>query len=168
MSYGDYVEQITYLLLLKMAAERSAPPYNQASIVPAAYAWPTLLAKDGDELFGHYRHLLEKLGQRRRHSKHNTGMTDSSRPTPPTQARNPLHGVTLEVVVTQLAAYYGWEELAARIPVRCFAFEPSVKSSLKFLRRTPWAREKVEGLYLYMLREQRRHNGLHGRSDARL
>ena len=60
MSYGDYVEQLTYLLFLKMADERSAPPYNQASIVPAAYAWPTLLAKDGDELFDHYRHLLEK------------------------------------------------------------------------------------------------------------
>ena len=63
MSYGDYVEQLTYLLFLKMADERSAPPYNQPSIVPAAYAWPTLLAKDGDELFDHYRHALEKLGQ---------------------------------------------------------------------------------------------------------
>ena len=63
MSYGDYVEQLTYLLFLKMADERSAPPYNQASIVPAVYAWPTLLAKDGDELFDHYRHALERLGQ---------------------------------------------------------------------------------------------------------
>ena len=63
MSYGDYVEQLTYLLFLKMADERSAPPYNQPSIVPAAYAWPTLLARDGDALFDHYRHLLEKLGQ---------------------------------------------------------------------------------------------------------
>ena len=67
MSYGDYVEQLTYLLFLKMADERSAPPFNvipgQASIVPAAYAWRTLLAKDGDELFDHYRHALEKLGQ---------------------------------------------------------------------------------------------------------
>ena len=59
MSYGDYVEQLTYLLFLKMADERSAPPYNQASIVPATYAWPTLLSKDGDELFDHYRHALE-------------------------------------------------------------------------------------------------------------
>ena len=63
MSYGDYVEQLTYLLFLKMADERSAPPYNQPSIVPATFAWPTLLSKDGDELFDHYRHLLEKLGQ---------------------------------------------------------------------------------------------------------
>ena len=63
MSYGDYVEQLTYLLFLKMADERAQPPYNQSSIVPASYAWPTLLAKDGDELFDHYRHLLEKLGQ---------------------------------------------------------------------------------------------------------
>ena len=63
MSYGDYVEQLTYLLFLKMANERSQPPYNQPSIVPAEYAWVTLLAKDGDELFDHYRHALEKLGQ---------------------------------------------------------------------------------------------------------
>ncbi len=63
MSYGDYVEQLTYLLFLKMADERAAPPYNQPSIVPAAYAWPTLLARDGDALFDHYRHLLERLGQ---------------------------------------------------------------------------------------------------------
>jgi len=63
MGYGDYVEQLTYLLFLKMADERSAPPYNQPSIVPAAYAWPSLLAKDGDALFDHYRHALEKLGQ---------------------------------------------------------------------------------------------------------
>jgi type I restriction enzyme M protein len=67
MSYGDYVEQLTYLLFLKMADERSAPPYNQPSIVPAAYAWPTLLAQDGDALFDHYRHALEKLGARERH-----------------------------------------------------------------------------------------------------
>lgn len=83
-------------------------------------------------------------------------------PTPPvSQARNPLHGITLEAMVTALAAHYGWPGLAQRIPVRCFSLDPSVKSSLKFLRKTPWAREKVEGLYLFMLREQRRA----GRSD---
>lgn len=75
---------------------------------------------------------------------------------PPAQARNPLHGLTLEAIVTALAAHYGWAELAQRIPVRCFAIDPSVGSSLKFLRKTPWARDKVEGLYLFMLREQRR------------
>ena len=73
-----------------------------------------------------------------------------------TQARNPLHGKTLESIVTELADHYGWEDLGQRIPVRCFTFEPSVNSSLKFLRKTPWAREKVEGLYLFMLREIRR------------
>ena len=62
-SYGDYVEQFTYLLFLKMADERSQPPYNQTSIVPAAYAWPTLLVRDGDALFDRYRYALEKLGQ---------------------------------------------------------------------------------------------------------
>ena len=78
-------------------------------------------------------------------------------PQPAAQARNPLHGVTLEAMVTQLADFYGWEGLAQRIPVRCFALDPSVASSLKFLRKTPWAREKVEGLYLFMLREVRRN-----------
>jgi type I restriction enzyme M protein len=62
MSYGDYVEQLTYLLFLKMADERARPPYNQPSLIAAKYAWPTLLAKDGDELFDHYRHVLEALG----------------------------------------------------------------------------------------------------------
>ena len=74
----------------------------------------------------------------------------------PSQPRNPLHGKTLESIVTELADHYGWDGLGERIPVRCFTFEPSVNSSLKFLRKTPWAREKVEGLYLFMLREIRR------------
>jgi len=62
MSYGDYVEQLTYLLFLKMADERTKEPYNQPSIVPAEATWPTLIKRDGDELFDHYRHVLEKLG----------------------------------------------------------------------------------------------------------
>ncbi|HJV62703.1 MAG TPA: VF530 family protein [Albitalea sp.] len=79
-------------------------------------------------------------------------------PTPPpaAQARNPLHGVTLERMVTELAAHYGWAGLGERIALRCFTSDPSVASSLKFLRKTPWAREKVESLYLFMLREARR------------
>ena len=72
------------------------------------------------------------------------------------QPRNPMHGVTLEAVVRALEAYYGWAELGRRIPIRCFTHDPSVNSSLKFLRKTPWAREKVEGLYLFMLRDARR------------
>ena len=78
-------------------------------------------------------------------------------PQPPAQPRNPLHGITLEAMVAALQQYFGWEGLANRIPVRCFQSDPSVASSLKFLRKTPWAREKVEGLYLFMLREQRRN-----------
>jgi uncharacterized protein (DUF2132 family) len=74
----------------------------------------------------------------------------------PAQPRNPLHGLTLEAIVTALVAHYGWDGLAERIPVRCFTHEPSIPSSLKFLRKTPWARDKVEGLYLFMLREIRR------------
>lgn len=77
-------------------------------------------------------------------------------PAPEPQPRNPLHGMTLEAIVTALASHYGWQALGQRIPVRCFQSDPSVSSSLKFLRKTPWAREKVEGLYLYLLREQRR------------
>ena len=69
------------------------------------------------------------------------------------QHNNPLHGVTLEFIVTALVARYGWDDLANRIPVRCFSNDPSVASSLKFLRKTPWARTKVEALYLSSLGE---------------
>ncbi len=78
-------------------------------------------------------------------------MTDT-----PAQPKNPLHGMTLEKIVTELADYYGWEGLGQRINSRCFTHDPSVGSSLKFLRKTPWAREKVESLYLFMLRDMRR------------
>jgi uncharacterized protein (DUF2132 family) len=83
-----------------------------------------------------------------------SAMTEPLPPAP--QARNPLHGLTLEAIVNALVAHYGWAGLAERIPLRCFASEPSVTSSLKFLRKTPWARDKVESLYLFMRREQRR------------
>ncbi len=64
------------------------------------------------------------------------------------QPNNPLHGITLETVVTRLVEHYGWERLAQLININCFKSDPSVKSSLKFLRRTAWAREKVESLYV--------------------
>ncbi len=67
------------------------------------------------------------------------------------QLNNPLHGYTLEQIVISLSDYYSWEELGKLIPVRCFNYEPSVKSSLKFLRKTPWARKKVEDLFVYTL-----------------
>jgi uncharacterized protein (DUF2132 family) len=70
----------------------------------------------------------------------------------PSQSKDPLHGITLEKIVTELSAHYGWKELGQRIDIRCFNFDPSVKSSLTFLRKTPWARAKVEELYLYYQR----------------
>ena len=69
---------------------------------------------------------------------------------------SPLHGITLEAMLNELVAHFGWPELGQRITIRCFTSDPSVASSLKFLRKTPWAREKVEGLYLFMRREQTR------------
>lgn len=68
------------------------------------------------------------------------------------QKRNPLHGVTLEQMLNELVEYGGWEGLGQQIDIRCFTSDPSIASSLKFLRKTPWARAKVESLYLYMLR----------------
>ena len=65
---------------------------------------------------------------------------------------DPLHGLTLEKILTELVAHYGWPGLGQRIDIRCFQFDPSIKSSLQFLRRTPWARAKVEELYLYYRR----------------
>ena len=67
------------------------------------------------------------------------------------QPNNPLHAVTLEMILTSLVEHYGWEGLGQRIDVKCFKIDPSIKSSLKFLRRTPWAREKVEALYIHTL-----------------
>ncbi len=67
------------------------------------------------------------------------------------QPKNPLHGVTLEMILSDLVEHYGWEQLGQTINIKCFTHEPSIKSSLKFLRKTPWAREKVEGLYLRRL-----------------
>jgi len=64
------------------------------------------------------------------------------------QPNNSLHGITLEMILTRLVEQYGWEELGRRITIKCFTDDPSLKSSLKFLRRTPWARKKVEELYL--------------------
>lgn len=71
-----------------------------------------------------------------------------------TQPRDPLHGVTLESILVELQAYYGWEGLAERVDIRCFKNDPSIKSSLTFLRKTPWARAKVEGLFIQLRRNQ--------------
>ena len=78
-------------------------------------------------------------------------MSDSRRADP-----DPLQGVTLKAMVEHLVERYGWDGLGDRITIRCFTHDPSVNSSLKFLRKTPWARDKVESLYLFMLREIRR------------
>ena len=85
---------------------------------------------------------------------------------PVKQPKNPLHGITLQAIVEDLVARHGWSELGARIRIRCFTLEPSIKSSLKFLRATPWARSAVEELYLEDLRrlernrERNRHRAL--------
>ena len=73
---------------------------------------------------------------------------------PEPQPNNPLHGITLEMMLNQLVARYGWEELGRMIEIRCFTSDPSIKSSLKFLRSTPWARKKVEDLYQRSLPEK--------------
>ena len=74
------------------------------------------------------------------------------------QSNDPLHGITLEVIVKRLFDHYGWTELGKRITIRCFNSDPSVKSSLKFLRKTPWARKKVENLYLFTLRKMKKRS----------
>lgn len=77
-----------------------------------------------------------------------------------TQKNNPLHGLTLEAILTELVAYYDWDELGDRIRIRCFNDNPSIKSSLTFLRKTPWARTKVEQLYIAMMRYRQRQGQL--------
>ncbi|MGE5943726.1 MAG: VF530 family DNA-binding protein [Flavobacteriales bacterium] len=76
------------------------------------------------------------------------------------QPNNPLHGITLEQIINDLVAHYGWEYMGYTIKIKCFTDNPSVKSSLTFLRKTPWARTKVEAMYLQMLKKQKRsHQG---------
>jgi len=72
------------------------------------------------------------------------------------QPNNPLHGIKLEQIITDLQAHYGWEYMGYKINIRCFTYDPSVKSSLKFLRRTPWARDKVEAFYLEYLEKNKK------------
>lgn len=79
------------------------------------------------------------------------------------QPNNPLHGITLEMILSRLVELYGWDELGKIITIRCFNNDPSIKSSLKFLRRTPWARKKVEDLYL--LQEKKKKGIKRKRSD---
>jgi uncharacterized protein (DUF2132 family) len=78
-------------------------------------------------------------------------MSDEPRQHP----NNPLHGVTLETMLNELVEEFGWDNLADMIRIRCFAYDPSIKSSLKFLRKTSWARRKVEDVYLWMLSERK-------------
>ena len=73
-----------------------------------------------------------------------------------TQSYDPLHGVTLEMILTDLSTYVGWEKMAEKIPINCFMYEPSIKSSLAFLRKTPWARSKVEVMYEFNLKKIKR------------
>ena len=73
------------------------------------------------------------------------------------QPDNPLHGVTLAQLLNELVSFYGWDALGQKIEIRCFTHDPSVASSLKFLRRTPWARERVESLYIEMVRGMSTH-----------
>lgn len=75
-----------------------------------------------------------------------------------TQPDNPLHGITLERILNELVLHYGWDRLGQQIDIRCFNHEPSIASSLKFLRRTPWARTRVEALYVNMVRGQANHD----------
>ncbi|MBI3258212.1 MAG: DUF2132 domain-containing protein [Ignavibacteriae bacterium] len=72
----------------------------------------------------------------------------------PEQNKDPLHGKTLQMILEHLVAFYGWKELGTKISIKCFTDNPSIKSSLTFLRKTPWAKTKVESLYLYSLRKE--------------
>ncbi len=78
---------------------------------------------------------------------------------------NPLHGVTLKKMLISLLGFYGWDGLASRINIRCFKFDPTINSSLKFLRRTPWARQKLEDLYLYTERIRAKSEDLETESN---
>jgi len=81
--------------------------------------------------------------------------------------KDPLHGVTLEVILGRLVEHVGWKELAHRIPVRCFLFDPTITSSLRFFRKTPWARKKVEDLYVKVFKKRFLENGFSAATPER-
>ena len=85
-------------------------------------------------------------------------------PSPADHPRDPLHGITLETIVKELVAEFGWVEMGERIPVRCFQLDPSVKSSLTFLRKTPWARKRVEAWYVDLV-YWRAREGAEGKTE---
>jgi len=101
--------------------------------------------KVGNETIG----SRQKKNRQKADSNHSFSISQFSNMSQP---NNPLHGITLEAIVVYLVSFYGWEELGNRIRINCFRIDPSIKSSLKFLRRTPWARQKVEELYLETIR----------------
>ena len=80
-------------------------------------------------------------------------------PSPTVHPRDPLHGITLEKIINELVARHGWRELARRVPIRCFMFDPTVRSSLTFLRKTPWARKKVEEWFILEKMDDRNAQG---------
>ncbi|MBC8101764.1 MAG: DUF2132 domain-containing protein [Cytophagales bacterium] len=92
-------------------------------------------------------------------------MTTPPDPVPKPASEDPLHGITLERILNELVEHFGWEAMGERIRIRCFTSDPSIGSSLRFLRKTPWAREKVEGMYLYLLRERARQNRARRQND---
>ena len=81
------------------------------------------------------------------------------------QKNNPLHGLTLAMILTDLVAFIGWEKMALKVPIKCFMQDPSIQSSLKFLRKTPWARKKVEVLYTFNLKKIEREKALKDQND---
>ena len=87
------------------------------------------------------------------HVSLNDNMSEPNPSIPEPNSSNPLHGITLQMMLERLVEHYGWEELSDLVRVRCFIFDPSIKSSLQFLRRTPWARAKVEALFVRLLQE---------------
>jgi uncharacterized protein (DUF2132 family) len=101
--------------------------------------------------------MLRSVGDERWTAAMTSSFYLSDMTTQPEKKKDPLHGVTLERMVTELSEHFGWKTMGERIKVRCFTSDPSVASSLKFLRKTPWAREKVESMYLFMLREKARN-----------
>jgi hypothetical protein len=115
---------------------------------PPAYGAIFADTLDGDVDGNTYEELGAHLCQAR--------LTAIDMPMPQEQPKNPLHGLTLKTILTELVEAYGFEDLSDKVPIRCFAHDPSIRSSLKFLRKTPWARERVEQLYLWHQRELRR------------
>jgi len=144
-------EQVLWYSIL-ISKEAHLPDLYRSIHGAGAWEWRTIRMEQGQKVSRFVTWTYLDGEQQRRWARRRFSTGNHLPPSAPAKSRDPLHGKTLEMILTELVAHHGWSALGESVPINCFRIDPSVASSLKFLRRTPWARQKVEALYLEHLR----------------